>query len=56
MNRAYLRDWATMFSHIVRQWVTLSFLVVACSFFLEKTMEVVRGNYRENGVYIRFED
>lgn len=28
-----------MFSHIVRQWVTLSFFVVACSFFLRKGKE-----------------
>lgn len=28
-----------MFSHIVRQWVTLSFFVVACSFFLRQGQE-----------------
>lgn len=33
-SKTYLRDCATMFSHIVKQCVTLSFLVVACSFFL----------------------
>lgn len=31
-----------MFSHIVRQWVTLSFFVVACSFFLGRKQQMRR--------------
>lgn len=33
-----------MFSHIVRQWVTLSFFVAACSFFLWK----IRQNAKDD--------
>lgn len=33
---SYLRDCATMFSQIVRQWFTRSFLVAESSFFLKR--------------------
>lgn len=37
-----------MFSHIVRQWVTLSFFVAACSFFLWK----IRQNAKDERVCV----
>lgn len=35
-----------MFSHIVRQWVTLSFFVAACSFFLWKIRQNAKDDVR----------
>lgn len=45
---AYLSDCATMFSHIVKQWVTLSFLVVARSFFLQENTVLLWKSWKQN--------